>query len=105
MKINFTLERFNSIMDELVAEAGKESSENPNMLLGEAKSLTAQFQAGVLDADFAETAKNIQVGFMLFPADSLALLLSVGYKMGQDDARAQTEIAELEKLFTGSEKV
>lgn len=99
MKINFTLDRFDSVCDDMVAEIGKEVEKNPQMLLNEADSIVAQFQTKLKEPKFALTVKNIQIGFMFLPVDSVALLLATGYKMGQEDTKAASEIAELEKLF------
>lgn len=104
MKINFTRERFEAVSDEVVAEIGNEVGKNPKMLLKEADSIVAQFQTKINEPNFAQTVTNIQVGFMLMPFDSVALLLAVGYKMGTDDAKAASEIAELENLFNRGEK-
>lgn len=99
MKINFTLDRFDSVCDDVVAEMGKEVEKNPQTLLNEADSIVAQFQTKLREPNFAQTVKNIQTGFMLLPVDSMALLLATGYKMGQEDAKSAGEIAELENLF------
>lgn len=99
MKINFTLDRFDSVCDAVVAEIANEVGKNPQMLLEEADSIVAQFQTKLNAPDFAQTVKNIQLGFMMLPYDSVALLLAVGYKMGTDDAKAAGEIAELENLY------
>lgn len=99
MKINFTLDRFDSVCDDVVIEVGKEVKKNPQMLITEADSIIAQFQTKINEPNFAQTVKNIQTGFMLLPADSVSLLLAVGYKMGQEDAKSSGEIAELENLF------
>lgn len=99
MKINFTLDRFDSVCDVVVAEVTKEVGKNPQMLLKDADSIVAQFQTKLNAPDFAQTVKHIQLGFTLLPFDSVALLLAIGYKMGADDVKAAGEIAELEKLF------
>lgn len=86
MRINFTLDRFNSMLDVLMAEMEQEVGKNPEMLLEDAVSFVAQFQNELQKPEFSQTVRNIQTVFNFLPEDSVALLLGVGYKMGKDDA-------------------
>lgn len=104
MKLEFNLDRFNSVLDKCVKEAEAEVKANPGLPLAEAKSLTAQFQNALLTEEFFVPIKNIQTGFMFLPADSIALLLAAGYRMGLDDSKARSEVDELNKLFNQGEK-
>lgn len=104
MKLEFNLDRFNSVLDKCVDEAGAECKANPEMTLAQATALTAQFQNALLTEEFLAVVKNIQMGFTFLPADSVALLLAAGYQMGLDDSKASGEVSELNKLFNLGEK-
>lgn len=104
-KLNFDGARFAAILDALalhmqggektLRELGHKFDPETDMhLLPPALQIAVNLR-NPKDVLMAEVVAGAQIGFMLAPTDTIAVLLAAGYMMGQ----SKTEIDELEKLF------
>lgn len=102
MKIEFNEERYARLVEQAAIENSKMSVRDRRPSEAEIGDYPpeAQFSEGFRKSTTLTTlaAVSLATGLNL-PGETLAVFMGVAYRMGLEDARQQSEIAELNKIF------